>query len=110
MKRMTSILALCIVGSLMSSLAFTKSNHPSIEDDRDFSFEFQDGSTEDASERTIANTIESDGQDKKIKEDSFNQLPNQKEKKQNTDKERDIASDEEVFDQINDRGIRYWKY
>ena len=25
-------------------------------------------------------------------------------------KERDVASDEEVFDKVNENGIKYWKY
>ena len=93
MKKIILVLTLCVI----SSMSFAKSNHPSIDDDRDFSFEHE--STE--SQRGVANTEEIIESNVEMKENA---------PKVQDEKERDIASDEEVFDKSNEQGIRYWKY
>jgi hypothetical protein len=96
MKKAVLILTLCVV----SSVSFAKTNHPSIDDDRDFSFKFESSE----SDRGVANVQEAP---KKIppKSQKTEDIPMVPEIK-----ERDIASDEEIFDKSNDQGIRYWKY
>ena len=91
MKKLILLLTL----SVMSTASFAKANHPSIDADRDFRFEYQSKSD---SQRGIANTEEAKDH-KKVEHTE-----------ENPEKERDIASDEEVFEKSNDSGIRYWKY
>ena len=87
MKNLILILTLCV----MAKTSFAKTVHPSIEDDRAFSFE----SESQDSQREVANT------------DSDETVETKKEVEMT---EREIASDEEVFEKSNESGIRYWKY
>lgn len=92
MKNLILLLAMC----LAAKFSFAKTVHPSIDDDLDFKMEtdFRE------SERGVAAF-------EKVEEKKEEPLDNEKE---NTDKDREVASDEEVFDSTNENGIRYWKY
>lgn len=91
MKNVILLVVMCLV----AKFSFAKTVHPSIDDDLDFKME----TNYQESDRGVAAFDEHKDQEKKSKKDS------QKKKE-----DRDVASDEEVFDSINENGIRYWKY
>jgi hypothetical protein len=94
MKNLILLLAMCLV----AKISFAKTVHPSIDDDLDFKMEtdFRE------SDRGVAAFEKKEEAPKKEKSSD---------KKEESQKEqRDVASDEEVFDSTNENGIRYWKY
>lgn len=91
MKNVFLILAMCLV----AKFSFARTVQPSIDDDLDFKME----TDYRESERGVA-AFNEQKEEEKSKEE--------KEKKNGED--RDVASDEEVFDSTNENGIRYWKY
>ena len=88
MKNLILIVTLCIV----SQVSFAKTIHPKIDDDLEFKYESEIPET---SQRGVANAKDSEPEMKIIKTDA---------------KKRDVASDEEIFDKVNQSGIQYWKY
>lgn len=92
MKNLILLLAMCLV----TKFSFAKTVHPSIDDDLDFKMDtdFRE------SDRGVAALDEKKEMPKKPSEDE----------KEKSAEDRDIASDEEVFDTTNENGIRYWKY
>lgn len=94
MKNLILLLAMC----LMAKVSFAKTVHPSIDDDLDFKME----TDYRESDRGVA-AFEKEEPKKQKKEKP------QKEGKEESE-QRDVASDEEVFDSTNENGIRYWKY
>ncbi len=96
MKNLILILTLCV----MAKVSFAEPTNPNLNADLDFRFDSQ--YSEPESERGVANT----------KPEVDKPIPSM-DKKGNVrmkDSERDIASDEEVFEKVNDSGIQYWKY
>ena len=91
MKNIILLLAL----SLVAKISFAKTVHPSIDDDLDYRYE----SEVKDSQRGVAATPETAKPDVKKELDTANE-----------DQERDVASDEEVFNSTNENGIKYWKY
>lgn len=91
MKNIILLLAL----TLMAKVSFAKSVHPSIDDDLDFRYETE----VKESQRGVA-AAEPEPTKEKDRKDSSDDAK----------KERDVASDEEVFNSTNENGIKYWKY
>lgn len=94
MKNLILLLTLC----LMARVSFAKTINPSIDDDLDFKYE----TNFEESKRGFAST--SEGNTKVDK--NGKKSPTAEEKP----KERDVASDVEVFETTNENGIKYWKY
>ncbi len=86
MKNLILILTLCI----MSKVSFAKTVNASIDGDLEFKFETEYSQTK----RVVA----SEDEDQKVSAQDSEQS------------KRDVASDEEVFDKTNERGVRFWKY
>ena len=92
MKNIMLLLTMCLI----AKASFAKPIHPNIDDDLDFRVE----SDFKESDRGVA-----------AFEESAPPKKDENEKNQNSEKEqRDIASDEEIFDTTNENGIQYWKY
>ena len=91
MKNIILLLAL----SLIAKVSFAKTIHPSIDEDLDYRYESEvkDG------QRGVAATPEPSKPDDKKEDESISE-----------DTEREVASDEEVFNSTNENGIKYWKY
>lgn len=90
MKNLILLFSMC----LMAKFSFAKTIHPSIEDDLDFKME----SEYKESDRGVAALEEVEKPEVKS------------ENKENSQEQRDVASDEDVFESTNENGIRYWKY
>jgi hypothetical protein len=100
MKNLILILTLCV----MAKVSFAEPTNPNLNSDLDFRFDSQYSESE--SERGVANAKP------EIEVDKGDPVPSM-DKKGNVrvkDSERDIASDEEVFEKVNDSGVQYWKY
>jgi hypothetical protein len=98
MKNLILILTLCV----MAKVSFAEPTNPNLNADLDFRFDSQYSETE--SERGVANA--------KPEVEKVDPAPSM-DKKGNIrvkDSERDIASDEEVFEKVNESGVQYWKY
>jgi hypothetical protein len=91
MKNIILLLAL----SLVAKISFAGPVHPLIDDDLDYRYE----SEVKDSQRGVAAATEP------VKEDEKKDV-----KTINEDQERDVASDEEIFNSTNENGIKYWKY
>lgn len=91
MKNIILLLAL----SLVAKFSFAKTVHPSIYDDLDFKME----TDYHESERGVA-AFDEKKQEQEKSTDS---------KEAKSKEDRELASDQEVFDRINENGIRYWK-
>ena len=88
----------------MAKVSFAEPTNPNLNSDLDFRFDSQYSESE--SERGVANAKP------EIEVDKGDPVPSM-DKKGNVrvkDSERDIASDEEVFEKVNDSGVQYWKY
>lgn len=92
MKNLILLLSLC----LMAKVSFAKTVNPSINDDLDFKYE----TNFEESKRGFASTEENIKVDKDKKSKT----------KEISPKDRDVASDVEVFETTNENGIKYWKY
>lgn len=92
MKNLILLLAL----SLVAKISFAKPVHPTIDDDLDFRYE----SEIKESQRGVANATPEPS------------IPENKKAVEATkdNKDRNVASDEEVFNSTNENGIKYWKY
>ena len=77
----------------MAKVSFARTINPSIDDDLDFKFETEFSE----SKRGLATTEPEPANEK-------SESPTEAEK------ERELASDEEVFESTNENGIRYWQY
>ena len=94
MKNIILLLTMCLI----AKISFAKPIHPTIDDDLDFRME----SDLKESDRGVA-AFEESGPQKNQQEDKKQTPESEKE-------QRDIASDEEIFDSTNENGIKYWKY
>jgi len=95
MKNIILLLAL----SLVAKISFAKTVHPSIDDDLDYRYESE---VKDSQRGVAAAPEPAKPDDKKEVETTVDT--------KNEDQERDVASDEEVFNSTNENGIKYWKY
>lgn len=96
MKNLILILTLCV----MAKVSFAEPTNPNLNSDLDFRFDSQ--YSENESDRGVANA-----------EPEVDKPTPSVDKKQNQkldESEREIASDEEVFEKVNDSGVQYWKY
>jgi len=80
----------------MAKVSFAKTVNPSIDDDLDFKYE----TNFEESKRGFASTEENI----KVDKDKKSKM------KEVSPKDRDVASDVEVFETTNKNGIKYWKY
>jgi hypothetical protein len=91
MKNIILLLAL----SLVAKVSFAKAVHPSIDDDLDYRYESE---VKEGLRGVAAAPEPARPDDRKEPEVE----------KENMD--REVASDEEVFNSTNENGIKYWKY
>ena len=91
MKNIILLLAL----SLVAKISFAGPVHPLIDDDLDYRYESEvkDG------QRGVAAAVEP------LQEEDKKEV-----KANSEDQERDVASDEEIFNSTKENGIKYWKY
>jgi hypothetical protein len=99
MKNIILLLAMC----LLVKASFANVTHATMDDDLEFKLETDSRE----SERGVA-AFDEDKENKKevvIDKDAAEEIETTE-----SQKERDVASDEEIFDTTNENGIKYWKY
>jgi hypothetical protein len=101
MKNLLLLLSMCLI----AKFSFAQTVHPNIGDDLDFKME----SDYKESDRGVAN-LEDEQKDLENADEQTQENISNKDNNQDASDQRDIASDEEVFDATNENGIRYWKY
>ena len=99
MKNFILLLAMC----LLAKSGFAHTVHSSIDKDLDFKLE----SDAKESERGLAAFNEEEIEKNKTEVETE---ANEKLDENGEEKDRELASDTEVFDSTNENGIRYWKY